>query len=97
MEPQKPKGWDYVIILIVFAVTGSTVAWVGRPLMEARGFERGWNFTYVISYLIILTLIYPFFLLAFAFLFGKYAYFLDKQKKIGKWILNLLGIRKKHE
>jgi hypothetical protein len=91
----KTSAWDYVIILIVFAVTGSSAAVIGRFLMDGIGLERGWNVPYMVTYVVVMTLIYPFLLLGFAFVFGKYAYFLEKQKILGRKIMKLFGAGKK--
>ena len=84
-EKKKPGGLDYVIILIVFAVTGSSAAWIGKLIMPYTGLEKGWM--YWLSYILIITPIYQILLLGYAFLFGKFSYFWDKQKKLGRWIV----------
>ncbi|MEL6133894.1 MAG: DUF6787 family protein [Bacteroidota bacterium] len=83
-EKKKQKGWDYAIILIVFAVTGSTAAIFPRWLMPLTQLEKG--VTYYIVYFLLVTPIYQVLLLGYAFIFGKFDYFWDKQKKIGRWI-----------
>ncbi|MEM6261693.1 MAG: DUF6787 family protein [Bacteroidota bacterium] len=83
MKDQKPK--DYLVILLVFAVTGSTAAIVARWLMPLTGLERGWNLAYVLVYILLITPIYQVLLLGYAYIFGKYDYFWEKQKKIGRW------------
>ncbi|MFK7968742.1 MAG: DUF6787 family protein [Bacteroidia bacterium] len=84
MGEKKPTGFDYVIILIVFAVTGSTAAWFGKLIMPHTGLEGGWQ--YWLSYILIITPIYQILLLGYAFLFGKFNYFWGKQQKLGRWI-----------
>lgn len=85
-KPEKPTGWDYIIILIVFAVTGTSAAWVSRLLMPVTGLERGWNFPYVFTYILLITPVYQVLLLAVAFVFGKFNYFWHKQKLLYRWI-----------
>jgi hypothetical protein len=83
-KKSKPGGWDYLLILVVFAVTGSTAAVVGRWLMPFTGLEGGWQ--YVVVYILLITPIYQVLLLGYAFLFGKFHYFWEKQKKLGRWL-----------
>ncbi|MEM6800560.1 MAG: DUF6787 family protein [Bacteroidota bacterium] len=79
-KPEKPKGWDYVIILIVFALTGTTAAVVPRYLMPYTGLEKG--FLYYLIYFIVITPIYIVLLRIYSFLFGKAAYFRVVEKRI---------------
>lgn len=85
MSPRLKKTIDYVIILTVFAVTGSTAALLPRHIMPLTGVERG-TFWYVFWYIVLITPIYQVLLLGYAFLFGKFRYFYDKQKKLLKWM-----------
>lgn len=87
-DKKKLKAWDYIIILVVFAVTGSTAALLPKYIMPLTGLIKGTPL-YVIGYIVLITPIYQVLLLAYAFLFGKFAYFYEKQKKIFKWIGNL--------
>ncbi len=88
----KPTGWDYVIILTVFAVTGTTAAFAPRYLMPLTGLESG--FLYWLVYFILITPVYQVLLLGYAFLFGKFSYFYEKQKMIVRWMGKKLGIVK---
>lgn len=88
----KPTGWDYVIILTVFAVTGTTAAFAPKYFMPLTGLESG--FLYWLVYFILITPIYQVLLLGYAFLFGKFSYFYEKQKMIARWMGKKLGIVK---
>jgi len=74
-------------ILAVFAITGSTAAIVPKYLMPLTGLTKG-TWLYVVVYIILITPIYQVLLLGYAFLFGKFQYFFDKQKKMGQWVWN---------
>lgn len=91
MAQEKPKGWDYVIILIVFAITGSTSAYIMRFVMPLIPIEKP-SFLYGLTYFVVITIIYQFLILAVAFIFGKFQYFYTKQQKIFKWIGVKLGL-----
>lgn len=69
----KLKGWDLAIILLVFALTGTTAAYAPRFLMPYTGLEPG--FLYYLIYFLVITPIYMVLLLCYAFIFGKYSYF----------------------
>ncbi len=85
---EKPSGWDYVLILLIFAITGTTASLLPKYIMPFTGLEKG-SLGYVLAYILLITPIYQVLLLGYAFLFGKYAYFVDKQKRLGRWIMNL--------
>ncbi len=88
----KPKGWDYAIILIVFALTGTTASFVPKYLMPFLGLERG--VLYWVVYVLLITPVYQVLLLVYAFLFGKFTYFYELEKKTFRWIGKKLGLVK---
>ncbi|MCB0837913.1 MAG: hypothetical protein KDD99_14670 [Bacteroidetes bacterium] len=92
-KEKRKKIWDYTIILTVFAVTGSTAAYFPKFIMPLTGLECC-NFWYVLAYILLITPIYQVLLLMYAFIFGKFNYFLDKQKKIWNWIKGLFSLQK---
>ncbi|MEM7368802.1 MAG: DUF6787 family protein [Bacteroidota bacterium] len=86
MAPNKrAKFWHYFLVLTVFAVTGTTASIFPKWIMPWTGIEPG-TVWYVLCYILLITPIYQVLLLGYAFLFGKFAYFLDKQKRIYRWI-----------
>ncbi|MEM9932408.1 MAG: DUF6787 family protein [Bacteroidota bacterium] len=90
MEKEKwKKIWDYSIILLVFAVTGTTAAIFPKWIMPLTGLTKG-TWQYVLSYILLITPIYQVLLLIYAFIFGKFSYFYEKQKKIGRWLFGWL-------
>ncbi|MEL6674276.1 MAG: DUF6787 family protein [Bacteroidota bacterium] len=90
MEKDRQSSWDYIKILLVFAITGSLSAFVPKYLMPLTGIEGG--FLYGLVYFLLVTPVYIPLLLLMAFLFGKFDYFYDKQKKLGKWLLKRMGL-----
>ena len=80
----KQSPWDYILILLVFAITGSSAAYLSKLIMPLTGIEGG--FWYVLVYILLITPIYQVLLLGYAFVFGKFSFFWEKQKKIGRWI-----------
>lgn len=78
------KFFDYSLILVIFAVTGSTAAYLGKPILQWMNITRenvgtGW---YIFLYILVITPIYQVLLLGYAWIFGKYHYFLEKQKRL---------------
>ncbi len=63
-----------VIILVVFALTGTTIALLKKPVVEfITGGEKSVVFSVV--YFILIFPIYILFLLFYGFLFGQYGFF----------------------
>lgn len=78
------KYFDYFLILLIFAITGSTAAWVGKPLLSLFNItkESAGSVLYYLLYFIVITPIYQVLLLEYAWLFGKYTYFVEKQTRL---------------
>ncbi len=81
--PATPSRWktifNYAIILLIFALTGTTAAWAPRLLMPLTGLEKG-TWAYIVVYFVLITPIYQVLLLIYAFIFGRFHYFWSKQK-----------------
>ncbi len=73
-----------VLILIVFALTGSSVLFLKPFVFKLVGFEHltGWKGT--VLYLLLIFPMYQILLLVYGFLFGQFAFFWDKEKKLIK-------------
>ncbi len=86
--------WQVVLILIVFAATGTTVLLIRPLIFELLGISdaKGWQKT--VSYLLLVFPLYQLLLLAYGFLLGQFNFFWEKEKKLAKGVLKLLGIRK---
>ncbi|MAT79896.1 MAG: diacylglyceryl transferase [Flavobacteriaceae bacterium TMED238] len=80
------SNFQLVIILIVFAITGSSSLYISKPLMEFLSISN--DSMNVISYwilrFIIVTLVYQLVLLVVAFLFGQFNWFWNFEKKMLK-------------
>lgn len=65
------------IILLVFAITGSTSAYLSKPLLEFIGLERettsGW--IYYPLYVVLIFPMYKILLLGFGYIFGQFEFF----------------------
>ena len=80
------SNWQVFVILVVFAVTGSTSALVAKPLLSFFGITKitfsGW--LYYPLYLVLIFPIYQVLLVSFGFLFGQFKFFWAFEKKMLK-------------
>jgi hypothetical protein len=85
------SNFQIIIILIVFAITGSTAAKIAGPLTDFIGLNREttnpWIFWCVRIFLIFP--IYQILLVFFGWLFGQFSFFWAMEKKM----LNRIGIK----
>jgi len=77
------SNWQLTVILVVFAITGSTAAKFAGPLTEAVQITRemGWYIYWPVRILIIFP-IYQVLLVFFGWLFGEYYFFWNFEKKM---------------
>jgi uncharacterized membrane protein YoaK (UPF0700 family) len=69
----KVRGWQLLLILIVFALGGSLTGYIGKKLMSV--FEIEILVLYIIIYILIVTLIWPFAVLLVSIPFGQFTFF----------------------
>jgi len=69
----KVKGWQLFIILIIFALGGSLTGYAGRKLMKVFNIEI--LALYIITYVLLMTLIWPFVVLLVSIPFGQFSFF----------------------
>lgn len=79
------KTWHIISVLIVFTLTGCTTAWLGRLLSGWLDIER-FSWQYWLLWVVGILPVYNLLLPLYAALFGKYAYFREKQKKLWRRI-----------
>jgi hypothetical protein len=78
--------WEMIRVFMVFALTGSSSALIGRPILKIIGITKD-NFqplVYWILYLLIGFLFYQILLVTFGWLFGQFKFFWDFEKKMIK-------------
>ena len=80
------SNFQLLIILLVFAITGSGSLFVSEPLMDYLGISKESlnSYLYWTLRIVIVTIIYQFILLLVAFLFGQFNWFWNFEKKIMK-------------
>jgi hypothetical protein len=76
--------WQVVIVLVVFACTGTTVLIIKRPLF-AWWFPEGEKPIWAsITYYILILPVYNVFLLFYGFVFGQFKFFWEFEKRFFK-------------
>lgn len=91
---QDHKVVHVILVLLVFTCTGLSVAWLGRQIADFSGIER-YSLAYWLLWTFAMLPIYNVILLVYAFLFGKFQFFRNKQKKTWKRIKGLFSRKKK--
>ena len=84
-------NFQFFIILLVFALTGSTAAWIAKPILAYLGITKE-TVSLWVYYLLYMVLIYPFYkilLLVYGALFGQFPFFWNITKKL----LSKLGFK----
>ncbi len=76
--------WEMIRIFIVFAITGSSSVFVGKPIMAFIGItkENLNTFVYWFLYIIIGLIFYQLLLVFFGWLFGQFQFFWEFEKKM---------------
>lgn len=74
---------QFVIIMIVFACTGSTILFLKRPLVAYFSTDGEQGLTFTIIYFILILPIYYVFLLFYGFIFGEFQFFWNYVKRMG--------------
>lgn len=83
------SNFQIVLILIVFALTGSSAVYVAKPFLEVVGLQRGhfpdswWSgWVYWTLRIVVIFPIYQVLLVAFGWLFGQFQFFWNFEKKL---------------
>lgn len=86
------QNWQIVVILIVFAITGSTASVIGKPILNFFQITPNslGTFIYWIIRIVLLFVMYQFLLVFFGWLFGQHKFFWNFEKKM----LSRLGFKR---
>ena len=82
--------WQVIVVLIVFSLTGMTILFVKKPILNFIYPYEHDTWFYVIYFLLIWP-VYNIFLLIYAFIFGQFTFFWNFEKRTFKRIKNLVG------
>ena len=86
------SNFQIIVILIVFAVTGSTASYIGKPILKYLKISQDTlgRFGYWTIRIILLFVMYQFMLVFFGWLFGQYKFFWNFEKKM----LRRIGLKR---
>ena len=73
-----------LIILLVFALTGTTVLFIKTPIIDFIVGENEKNWIHSVIYFILILPIYNILLLIYGFVFGQFKFFWEFEKKFFK-------------
>ena len=73
--------WQVVVILIVFALTGTTVLFLKRPLVAYFSPEGEQNTWFSVGYYVLIWPIYNIILLGYGYVLGQFSFFWEFEKK----------------
>ncbi|WP_299390866.1 DUF6787 family protein [uncultured Gelidibacter sp.] len=76
--------WEMIRVFIVFAITGSSSVFIGRPIIALIGITKdNLNIVlYWILYIIVGIIFYQILLVAYGWLFGQFKFFWEFEKKM---------------
>jgi len=76
---------DFIIIILIFGLTGLTTVYISSIITESFGLEK-WSLFYILVYIFLIFPIYHLLLLSYAFIFGRFDFFWGRVKKLGSKI-----------
>lgn len=82
-EKWKVNGWQLALILITFALGGSTCGYLGRKILALLNIESG--FIRLPLYILLITLLWPVCVLIISIPLGQFRFFLGYLKKVFRW------------
>lgn len=84
-----------ILILATFALTGTTVVYISKPLLAAIFGSEGIPVWARIVYYILILPVYNLFLLGYGFLLGQFSFFWEFEKRFLSRFSSIFGGRKK--
>ncbi len=78
------NNWQIFVILLVFAITGSSAAMLSKPILNWIGISKETHhiLLYLLLYILIIFPVYQLLLVVFGFLFGQFQFFYSFEKKL---------------
>jgi hypothetical protein len=85
-----------LLVLLVFACTGTTILLIKNPLLAFFGIEKGSDhgLRNTIAYLLLVLPLYQIMLLMYGFIFGQFQFFWEKEKQLVQRIGRLFTRKK---
>jgi hypothetical protein len=78
------SNWQVFVIILVFALTGSTAAMISKPILHWLGVSKETHhiLLYLLLYILIIFPIYQILLVGIGFLLGQFKFFWTFEKKM---------------
>ncbi|MBZ0183213.1 MAG: hypothetical protein K8F60_12225 [Melioribacteraceae bacterium] len=89
MNTKVKKTINFISIIAVFALTGSSTAFLSGLFMNWLG-VKPWTFGYFIGWLFFIFPLYQVLTIVYAFIFRQFDFFYSRQKKIAKKLIELI-------
>lgn len=87
--------FQLILVILVFAITGTTVVFLRKTLFELIGFDEATSFWLKTSvYILFVFPAYQGLLLFYGSIFGQFHFFWNKEKKLFHSLGKLLKVRK---
>ena len=90
------NGWDVLIILLVFACTGFSILYIKRALFDLVDLSKETSPSWLLwtVNLVIILPLYQVVLLAWGWIWGKFSFFWEFEKRMFRRIGSLFGHKK---
>ena len=82
---------DIILIMLAFSLAGLSIVQVRVPVFHLLDIQDANMGIKTLVYLAIVFPAYQVFLLFYGFILGQFHFFWEKEKKMGRWIINLLS------
>lgn len=79
---------DFILIMLVFSIAGMAIGFERRIVFHIFGIDKDPMWVKVLIYVPMIVPIYQLNLLIFGFLLGQFGFFLEKEKKLVKFLYN---------
>ena len=76
------SNWQLFVIIVVFAVTGSSAAYLSKPILSYFGISKSNPWEYYPLYILLIFPVYQVLLVCFGFIFGQFRFFWAFEKKM---------------
>ena len=78
------SNWQGFVIVLVFAITGSSAAMLSKPILHCLGISKETHhiLLYVLLYILILFPVYQILLVSIGFIFGQFTFFWEFEKRM---------------
>ena len=86
--------WEFFVICLVFSIAGMMIVYERRPLFHVLGIDHMPLWFKILIYIPLVCPIYQMNLLIFGFLFGKFPFFWEKEKKLVRFLMQAITKRK---